>query len=120
MTGGSSWLARRACDLPATLIHLPAQLDRLVGGRVCPHCEMGVELGPKEDLLAATCPSCGKPLHVEDKAAEAAFEELQQRWVGCLVRHGAGICVCLHRAAEAACRAHGWLHVLCTGCCCGA
>ncbi len=56
-------------------------------GRCCPHCGMGVILDPSVDILTATCPNrgCGRPLHVGDAAADAAFAALQEqhRWKPC-------------------------------------
>ena len=69
-----------------SLANAPAA-EQLLSLRSSPHCGEGLELGPGVDLLTATCPHprCGRPLHVEDAAAEQAFRRFsnQQKFREC-------------------------------------
>jgi hypothetical protein len=56
-----------------------AQMERDLGVRRCPHCAEGLELDQGVDLLTAVCYTCGRPVHVEDEAAERAFREYRQQ-----------------------------------------
>lgn len=77
-----SGLPLAACStMHPQLAPMPPQLEQLLSLRSCPHCGEGLELGPGVDLLTATCPHprCGRPLHVEDAAAEQAFRRFSSQ-----------------------------------------
>lgn len=88
-------LVRCMMDVDATVQHctqwqsnyssispsMDAQVERQFNVRRCPHCGEGLEVEAGVDLLTATCPNrtCGRPLHVEDEAAERDFRKFRQR-----------------------------------------
>ncbi len=61
------------------------QLEAQLGIHSCPHCNEGILPTPGIDLLSALCPTCDQPLHVEDAAADAAFDSFRRRqgWPNC-------------------------------------
>lgn len=79
---------KQICPSVALPPALPlVQMEQLPGMRSCPHCADMVEVADDVDLRMAMCPnvSCGRPLHIEDEAAEQHFHNYSQQegWKQC-------------------------------------